>query len=61
MLFNHSFTPNATYQINFHNHTFHFYPYTHIQAPQQILINYNPHQHHQHLLSFHRQHEQQQN
>ncbi|MGG1660355.1 SET domain-containing protein [Brevibacillus sp. NRS-1366] len=41
MLFNHSYTPNATYDINFDNHTFDFYAYTDIVAGEEILINYN--------------------
>ncbi|SFM05664.1 hypothetical protein SAMN04487943_10739 [Gracilibacillus orientalis] len=41
MLFNHSYEPNATYEINFRNHTFDFYAYTDIQAGDEILINYN--------------------
>ncbi|MBD2869218.1 SET domain-containing protein [Paenibacillus arenilitoris] len=40
-LFNHSYTPNATYDINFENHTFDFYAYTAIKAGEEILINYN--------------------
>ncbi|MFD1772404.1 SET domain-containing protein [Paenibacillus rhizophilus] len=40
-LFNHSYTPNATYDINFKNHTFDFYSYTDIKAGDEILINYN--------------------
>lgn len=40
-LFNHSYTPNATYEINFDNHTFDFFAYTDIQAGDEILINYN--------------------
>ncbi|MBP1155720.1 MULTISPECIES: SET domain-containing protein [unclassified Paenibacillus] len=40
-LFNHSYTPNATYDINFNNHTFEFYAYTDINAGDEILINYN--------------------
>lgn len=40
-LFNHSYTPNATYDINFANHTFDFYAYTEIHAGEEILINYN--------------------
>ncbi|GGH31370.1 SET domain-containing protein [Paenibacillus segetis] len=40
-LFNHSYTPNATYEINFDQHTFDFYAYTDIQAGDEILINYN--------------------
>lgn len=41
MLFNHSYEPNATYVINFQNHTFDFYAYTDIKAGEEILINYN--------------------
>jgi uncharacterized protein len=41
MLFNHSYTPNATYDINFSNHTFEFYAHTDILAGEEILINYN--------------------
>ncbi len=41
MLFNHSYTPNATYDINFKNHTFEFYAYKDIKAGEEILINYN--------------------
>lgn len=41
MLFNHSYEPNATYEINFKNHTFDFYAYTDIKAGDEILINYN--------------------
>ncbi len=41
MLFNHSYKPNATYDINFANHTFDFYAYTDIKAGEEILINYN--------------------
>ncbi|MDO3412472.1 SET domain-containing protein [Saccharibacillus sp. CPCC 101409] len=40
-LFNHSYTPNATYEINFDQHTFDFYAYTDIQAGEEIFINYN--------------------
>lgn len=40
-LFNHSYTPNATYEINFDHHTFDFYAYTDINAGDEILINYN--------------------
>jgi SET domain-containing protein len=40
-LFNHSYRPNATYDINFNNHTFEFYAYTDINAGDEILINYN--------------------
>ncbi|MGG3891503.1 SET domain-containing protein [Metabacillus fastidiosus] len=41
MLFNHSYTPNATYDINFENHTFDFFAYTDIKTGEEILINYN--------------------
>ncbi|PWT95801.1 MAG: SET domain-containing protein-lysine N-methyltransferase [Bacteroidetes bacterium] len=41
MLFNHSYEPNCTYEINFKNHTFDFYAYTDIKAGEEILINYN--------------------
>jgi uncharacterized protein len=41
MLFNHSYTPNATYDISFADHTFKFYAYTDIKAGEEILINYN--------------------
>lgn len=41
MLFNHSYKPNATYEINFDNHTFDFYAYKDIKAGEEILINYN--------------------
>ncbi|WP_342512444.1 SET domain-containing protein [Sporosarcina sp. FSL K6-1522] len=41
MLFNHSYEPNATYEINFNNRTFDFYAHTDIQAGDEILINYN--------------------
>ena len=40
-LFNHSYTPNANYIINFENHTFEFYAYTDIKAGEEVLINYN--------------------
>lgn len=41
MLFNHSYEPNATYEINFDNHTFDFFAYTDIAEGEEILINYN--------------------
>jgi uncharacterized protein len=41
MLFNHSFEPNATYDINFSNHTFEYYAHKDIKAGEEILINYN--------------------
>jgi uncharacterized protein len=41
MLFNHSYEPNGTYEINFDNHTFDFYAYRDISAGEEIFINYN--------------------
>ncbi len=41
MLFNHSYEPNATYEINFDKHTFDYYAYKDIKAGEEILINYN--------------------
>lgn len=41
MLFNHSYEPNATYDINFDKHVFEFYAYRDIEAGEEILINYN--------------------
>lgn len=41
MLFNHSYTPNCTYELNFDNLTIDFYAYTDIKAGEEILINYN--------------------
>ncbi|MGM9925452.1 MAG: SET domain-containing protein [Bacillus sp. (in: firmicutes)] len=41
MLFNHSYEPNAEYEISFEDHAFHFYAYKDIQAGEEILINYN--------------------
>ncbi|WP_078382177.1 SET domain-containing protein [Sutcliffiella halmapala] len=41
MLFNHSYEPNARYEINFEEHTFDFYAYKDIKAGEEILINYN--------------------
>ena len=41
MLFNHSYEPNATYEINFKNHTFDFFAYKDIKAGEEIFINYN--------------------
>ncbi|RAS71611.1 SET domain-containing protein [Priestia endophytica] len=57
MLFNHSYTPNATYKINFDNHSFDFYAYTDIQAGEEILINYNGDVDNQELLWFDREDE----
>lgn len=41
MMFNHSYTPNAIYEINFDNHSFDFYAYRDIQPDEEIFINYN--------------------
>lgn len=41
MLFNHSYTPNCTYELNFDRLTVDFYAYTDIKAGEEILINYN--------------------
>jgi SET domain-containing protein len=41
MLFNHSYQPNAVYEISFSDHTFNFYAFTDIKAGDEILINYN--------------------
>lgn len=41
MLFNHSYQPNAVYDINFDNHTFDFFAYKDIKAGEEVLINYN--------------------
>jgi uncharacterized protein len=58
MLFNHSYTPNATYEINFDNETFDFFAYTDIQAGEEILINYNGDEEDQELLWFDREDEE---
>lgn len=41
MLFNHSYEPNANYDINFDDHTFDFFALKDIKAGEEILINYN--------------------
>lgn len=41
MLFNHSYEPNATYEINFDNLTFDFFAHKDIEAGEEIFINYN--------------------
>ncbi|MGX1264363.1 SET domain-containing protein [Rossellomorea marisflavi] len=41
MLFNHSYTPNTIYDINFDNHTFDFFAYRDIKAGEELFINYN--------------------
>lgn len=40
-LFNHSYTPNASYELDFDNLSVEFYAYTDIKAGDEILINYN--------------------
>lgn len=40
-LFNHSYEPNAIYEINFESHSFKFYAQRDIKAGEEILINYN--------------------
>ena len=52
MLFNHSYTPNATYEINFDNETFDFFAYKDISAGEEVLINYNGDEEDQELLWF---------
>ena len=52
MLFNHSYTPNATYEIHFDNQTFDFFAYTDIKAGEEVLINYNGDEEDQELLWF---------
>lgn len=58
MLFNHSYNPNATYDINFQNHTFDFYAYKDIKAGEEILINYNGDVDDQELLWFDKEKEE---
>ncbi|MBU8907618.1 SET domain-containing protein [Desertibacillus haloalkaliphilus] len=41
MLFNHSYEPNTTYDINFEHHMFYYYAYRDIKAGEELLINYN--------------------
>ncbi|KZE37303.1 SET domain-containing protein-lysine N-methyltransferase [Bhargavaea cecembensis] len=57
MLFNHSYQPNATYEISFENHTFDFYAHTPIKMGEEILINYNGDEDDQELLWFDREEE----
>lgn len=57
MLFNHSYTPNATYEINFDKHAFEFYAYTDIKAGDEVLINYNGDVDDQELLWFDKEEE----
>lgn len=57
MLFNHSYEPNATYEINFKNETFDFYAYTDIKAGEEIFINYNGDEDDQEELWFNKEEE----
>lgn len=41
MLFNHSYTPNADYRIDFSKHVFEYFAYKDIKKGEEILINYN--------------------
>ncbi|MFS0861960.1 SET domain-containing protein [Fredinandcohnia sp. 179-A 10B2 NHS] len=41
MLFNHSYEPNATYDISFEKHTFDYFAYKDIKAGEEVTINYN--------------------
>lgn len=40
-LFNHSYTPNATYHTNIENESIDFYAREDIQAGEEITVNYN--------------------
>lgn len=40
-LFNHSYTPNASFELNFDNQTVEFYAHTDIKAGEEVLMNYN--------------------
>ncbi|KAB7666312.1 SET domain-containing protein [Bacillus sp. B1-b2] len=41
MLFNHSYEPNAIYEISFEKHTFDYFAHKDIKAGEEITINYN--------------------
>lgn len=41
MLFNHSYDPNADYEINFDNQTFDFFAHKDVKAGEELFINYN--------------------
>jgi uncharacterized protein len=41
MMFNHSYQPNADYEISFEKHTFDFFALKDIKKDEEILINYN--------------------
>lgn len=58
MLFNHSYHANATYEINFDNHTFDFFAYEDIQPGDEIFINYNGEPDEPELLWFDRDEEE---
>lgn len=51
-LFNHSYTPNATYKFIRKNKTINFYAYTDIKAGEEIFVNYNGKPHDQTPLWF---------
>ncbi|WP_424237498.1 SET domain-containing protein [Bhargavaea ginsengi] len=57
MLFNHSYEPNASYEISFENQTFNFYAHAPIKMGEEILINYNGDEDDQELLWFDREEE----
>ncbi|MFD0960216.1 SET domain-containing protein [Paenibacillus chungangensis] len=40
-LFNHSYTPNASFELNFDNLTVEFYAHTDIKENEEVLTNYN--------------------
>lgn len=40
-LFNHSYTPNAIFELNLRNKTIDFYAHTTIKTGEEIRINYN--------------------
>lgn len=41
MLFNHSYTPNTYYELNFDNLSVDFFAHTDVTAGDELLINYN--------------------
>ncbi|WP_078544917.1 SET domain-containing protein [Litchfieldia alkalitelluris] len=58
MLFNHSYKPNAFYEISFEKHTFDYYAYKDIKAGEEIFINYNGDVDDKELLWFDREDEE---
>ncbi|OXM15478.1 SET domain-containing protein [Paenibacillus herberti] len=40
-LFNHSYTPNAVYELSFEKLTVDFFAYADIESDEEVLINYN--------------------